>query len=1743
MTAKSLFPQTLQHLARASRRFAPAAALALPLIALSQTDISTVPLPTYSISSSVDIKPNILMVLDDSGSMDFNYMPDWADDTPWNYSSLPEYLTRNSAFNGLAYNPAVVYQPPITFTAAGVKDTTTYPSQTGASGATGADASARPNWRAVKNDAFGVQSTGTSNLTTSAFFWVTVPGEFCDSPGMTGCTTTTTATGNYSYPAPLRWCSDTALTTCRALQDSTFRYPRIAAPRVAHITFTGANNATISGITIGGVQVMSSSSTNTSNNGTLATSVASRINACANAATGNCGTYGFTAVASSNGVVTIMAPNVIATTPVATIGAGTVGVATTSFAATTIPFGGYINGTPNVSSAAVPGITYRVAINSGNNSYPYPGSATKAASRTDCAGTTCTFQEEMTNYANWHTYYRTRMQMMKTATSRAFATLDSDAEIAAGTSRYRVGYLSINNNTGADFVNLNEFGSAQKFTWYSKLFAADPENSTPLRTALSTAGRLYAGKLNGDTLNGSVVTDPMQYSCQKNFTILSTDGFWNGGGGVKLDGSSSIGNHDGALPRPYSDGATVQAQTRTRQLQQRTVTQFGQQGTLQAQTSQLQKLESQLQFQESQLQIQTLKEYRTSTNSGTTWSAWQPWTDVTTDCSNDNSGSTRRQCQNATSGWSNTTACRDNGWMNCRYVAGAWTNAVGTCTVVNQSSGNTNWAQPARACRYVDGAWTNTGACAAVAKSGSSPYSVVLARSCQTVVTAAYANSPTCAVTAPNGAGVSTQCRYNFTAAVPTQCTPAYVANNFTNPTVWNNCSPSNGAWTNTPTCTETTAYDANGEKTECRYTTFTGWSNVASCSAVAASPASPYTVEVVRECQTLTSGGNSNTLADVAAYYYYTDLRSTVAADGTGTCTGPVIAPATTANDLCEDNVIPYGRDTNSKQHMTTHTLGLGVQGMMVYSPYQNNSSGQRVYVPDYWTQPSGDFYAVASGSTANPGAGICSWLGSGNTCNWPSPSADSIANIDDLWHAAVNGHGTYFSATDPATLADALKNVLAQIISIPRPGTAAAAASSNPNVTDTDNYSFSSSYKSIDWYGELIMERINANGSRTPQQWSAMRLLDCATTPWQANKAWLAGQTYSHGGQCFVVNADYTSLGTYGPDPDGNNTTLITGSPVTRKVYYKKGSAIAEFNWTNLNGTTDADYFRAPYINFVSASQGLTQFCSSGSSCMSAAAQTSAQGEPLVNYLRGDRTNEGTYFRARKRVLGDIVSSQAKYVKIPLQNYADPGFSAFKATQSTLPDTVYVGGNDGMLHAFNALTGEERWAFIPTSVLPEIYRLADNDYTNKHRFFVDGSPQVDYICPKDPPATCAANEWKTILVGGLNDGGSAYYALDITDPLVPTVLWEFSNANLTSSAKLGLSYTKPVITKLRDGTWVVLVASGYNNSDGGGHLFVIKASDGSLIRTISTGVGTPASPAGLAKITGYVGNYSVNNTTEYAYGGDLYGNVWRFDVNDNVGTPGYEAHRLVTLKDSANAAQPITATPLTATVGTNPMIIVGTGKYLGLTDLTNNQVQTVYAIKDKLDDVSLPDPRATGSNFVNQSPTTGTCPTDAPATVCAQGQTVTLGGTNAVDWGIRNGWYADLGNAAGERAVTDLRLVLGTLVFTTIKPQSSTNNVVLGCTGSDQGINAKSYFYQMNYLNGMAVSGTHGVTSFELCVCVATSPSLIKTQDGTVRAIVRVSGQTGDGTDMGGTLSPPVTTEGGTHPTRRISWRELTN
>ncbi len=517
------------------------------------------------------------------------------------------------------------------------------------------------------------------------------------------------------------------------------------------------------------------------------------------------------------------------------------------------------------------------------------------------------------------------------------------------------------------------------------------------------------------------------------------------------------------------------------------------------------------------------------------------------------------------------------------------------------------------------------------------------------------------------------------------------------------------------------------------------------------------------------------------------------------------------------------------------------------------------------------------------------------------------------------------------------------------------------------------------------------------------------------------------------------------------------------------------------------------------------------------------------MIPYLRGQTGNEGPLYRAREHTLGDTVNSTPAYVRIPPFAFADTGYSAFISTQSTRTAALYVAANDGMLHAFNGDTGDETWAYIPKTVFPTMYKLATTDYGTNHRYYVDGSPITMDVFDS------VASAWKTILVGGLNSGGRGYYALDVTDPTAPKGLWEFcTDATLcgVTDPDLGFTHGNPVITKrASDGKWVVLVTSGYNNvadaadrfpdtGDGKGYLYVLDAITGAVLQKVDTGAGNTTTPLGFAKISAFSDDFVHDNTTKWVYGGDLQGNVWRFDLTTATAT----VMRLATLKDGSSPPRPQSiTTQLELTVkGSTPLIIVGTGRYLGTNDLVDGATlipvlpyayeNSMYAFKDLLTD--LGDLRIR-SDMQARTLTTTTATTR------------TTTSTPAMNWVTKKGWYVDFnpGNASpGERLNVDPQLILGTLIFATNVPANTACSV-----GGD------SWLYQLDYLEGTFVTTAANAVAATKSNNATVGFVVVKLPSGAIKIIKTES------TGAKGTVGVNVGSGGAGG--KRVSWRERVN
>jgi len=409
----------------------------------------------------------------------------------------------------------------------------------------------------------------------------------------------------------------------------------------------------------------------------------------------------------------------------------------------------------------------------------------------------------------------------------------------------------------------------------------------------------------------------------------------------------------------------------------------------------------------------------------------------------------------------------------------------------------------------------------------------------------------------------------------------------------------------------------------------------------------------------------------------------------------------------------------------------------------------------------------------------------------------------------------------------------------------------------------------------------------------------------------------------------------------------------------------------------------------------------------------------QALVDFLRGDRSKEGKDFRKRVHVLGDIVQSSLLYVRYDNDPTRLGG------------NLLFVGANDGMLHAFDADTGEERFAYIPGSVIPGLRALADPSYTGKHQFFVNGELAWADVTFSDGSA-------HRVLVGGLGAGGKAFFALDITsndfgDPS-SKFLWEIT-ADSIGMADLGYSYSRPVIAKVwtRSGArWAVIVGNGYDEGNRPAALFVLDIETGELIKEI-TAASSNRVPNGLSSPTAV--DLNGDAVIDYVYAGDLDGNVWRFDLNDtnpahwNTAFSGEPLARL----EHNGVAQPVTIPPR---VASHPdgglLVLVGTGEMLTSSDPKDSHTQSLYGLRDRFDGNPITtmntDPEQ--GNFVRQEQKNG-----------QYGAMVVRTSTANPLLDRHDGWIMDLKDK-GERIISPMASRSGRLLLTTINPTATDPN-----------------------------------------------------------------------------------------------------
>lgn len=518
-----------------------------------------------------------------------------------------------------------------------------------------------------------------------------------------------------------------------------------------------------------------------------------------------------------------------------------------------------------------------------------------------------------------------------------------------------------------------------------------------------------------------------------------------------------------------------------------------------------------------------------------------------------------------------------------------------------------------------------------------------------------------------------------------------------------------------------------------------------------------------------------------------------------------------------------------------------------------------------------------------------------------------------------------------------------------------------------------------------------------------------------------------------------------------------------------------------------------------------------------------TGITGSDLVEWSKG--VNK-TGLKVRSALLGDIINSPLLLASPNDQTASDllndTSYSTYLATKAAnMNANLVVNANDGFFSVINSANGTRRYAYMPSSVLPSLRDIADTNYINgvSHKFLVDG--QIGVFDAQ------LGNAWKTVALGGTGAGGKAFYAVQLFDAAAGNVLralWEISAPTVANTANafndLGYAYARPEVARLADGRWAAFIANGYGSNTGVAALYVVDIRDGSLIRKIT--VNNSETGNGLSSVKLRVNS---QNVVQAAYGGDLKGRMWKFDLSGTSPTAwgvAFAGQPLFTAP--GGATQPITVQPLLAE---NPQggtqVFFGTGKFNEAVDKLNKDLQGFYSIWDAVG--------GTGQIPVSSLQAQSITGVFSGST----GQFVTTSQTD-VTYPAKNGWYLPLvyNNAlTGERVINPASLVLGRVVFTTAAVDTTDPCASFG-TGKlieVDAFNGKMLNYAVLDTNGDGMlNSLDTVSSGVIFTGGIPTLSAVVSANGATNMIVNDSG--GGITDL---LGKSV---GGS---RRIMWRQI--
>jgi type IV pilus assembly protein PilY1 len=762
-----------------------------------------------------------------------------------------------------------------------------------------------------------------------------------------------------------------------------------------------------------------------------------------------------------------------------------------------------------------------------------------------------------------------------------------------------------------------------------------------------------------------------------------------------------------------------------------------------------------------------------------------------------------------------------------------------------------------------------------------------------------------------------------------------------------------------------------------------------------------------------------SNTLADIAFHYWITDARTDLP-----DLLKPYV-PYKAGETLSANEYWDPRNDPGTWQRMTSFFVGLGLGGWLTSPQWMGSTYAGTASPPDG--------YNALAGNTA-----------------WPTLASGLSGYVYDLWHAALNSRGQFYSADSSEALVDAFDDMRNRIAEREAGATAAAGTSLQ---LQADTKMYATQFSSARWDGTLTAYSLDANGAPLP-------------TP-----AW-------------------TTDSTFRPSSTG---------PTSFRIFARGASG-------SLVAVTDTGSgLPAAVLTALDAE----------------AARIGRTRQALLKWVLGDASDPS--LRARSRLMGAVINSAPVF-----EGGRDYGYGVTRWSDATPIDgpvyaeylkrkrkgdatntpkpTVYVGSNDGMLHAFNGETGAHRFSYMPTPVFNRIGNRAQ--VGGPHVWMVDGQ-----IAVHDVHETGVG--WRTILIASMGAGARGLFALDVTDPDNPVLKWEWFPAD----DDLGFVTGEPVIARARSGEWVVTFGNGYGSVSNRSVLYVLNALTGVQLRKIVADTNTTeanglSSPALL---------YLPGKLLAYAYAGDLRGNLWRFDIGSTSSVADWKLDfgnqpLFVATVPGTSTRQPITAKIRIATDRTKGRVLLfGTGRLFADGDQAVKSTQSVYGIFDRpAGSGTATRANLTLQKILSESAGQRTLSTTAPATDSA-------------------GWVIDLGTGtigptgSGERVVTpisylpevSLAVVSSLAPIASSDPCSSESNTWMMAVSPFTG-RAQNIFPRPVGAGGSLAAGYQVTGSFA-------PPTLVRKDNGNLRLMVN-GGPTGlTGVDVARGWNP------------RASWQQV--